>query len=260
MAFPTYTTPTTTQFASVVTSMSVNLPASISSGDLLLAFVQTRYATSWTVPSGWNELASQVGGSSVGELTVFNRAADGTEGSTASWTAGTGNTAAWQVLKITGWDGTTTPEVGTASGDVSTANPPLLTASWGNPENLWLAVAGNAATSATTFTAAPSGYSGFLNVGASSGGAAVSLATSYENYLGVGVASEDPGTFTVSSNRFWAAMTVVIRPSAGGATTGQPRIKSAGTFTQKPLKVKLSGTFTEKPVKYKSGGTFSELV
>lgn len=215
-AFPSPGTPTATQFATSVTSMAVNLPASIASGDLLLAFVEVRNGGTWTVPSGWTQLGTQAGGGSVGKLTVFYKIADGTEGSTATWTASLGTSAVWQVVKVTSWNGSSAPEISTgASGDVSAANPSSLTPSWGADDTLWFAIAGHAAVSTAAWSAGPSGYSGFLDSGASSGGAAVSLASAY---LQKNEATEDPGTFTVSgSNRFWAAFTVAVRP-AGGAS------------------------------------------
>ena len=100
-------------------------------------------------------------------------------------------------------------EASTASGDASNADPPNLSPSWGTTD-LWFAVAGHAASSTAAFTAPPSGYSGFVNTGASSGGAAVSVASAYRNNS---ASSEDPGNFTAGgSNRWWAAATVAIRP------------------------------------------------
>lgn len=206
-------TVTSTGFATSVTGMSVNLPA-CSSGDLLLAFVETRNPGSWTVPTGWVEFGSQLGGSSVGELTAFYKIADGTEGSTATWTASTGTTAVWQVRKVTNWHGTTPPEVATARGDYSTnPNPPSLTPSWGSAETAWIEVAGNTAISALV-TGASTNYTGYDLDTASSGGARTNLASAYRLYTG---ASEDPGEFPNTGNiRYWAVMTVAIRPSAGG--------------------------------------------
>ncbi|MEP2746054.1 MAG: glycine-rich domain-containing protein [Bauldia litoralis] len=212
--YPQTTSPTVTQFASSVTSMPVSLPGSISSGDLLLAWVEVRNYGTWTVPSGWTQLGQQLGGSSVGQLTVFYRIADGTEGASATWTASAGTTAVWQVRKITTWHGTTPPEISTgASGDASAANPSSLTPSWGADETLWFAVAGHTAASTAAWSAGPSSYLDFTSSGASSGGAATSLGSAYyEN----NAASEDPGAFTVSgSNRWWAAFTIAVRPIEG---------------------------------------------
>lgn len=214
-AAPTVSSATPTQFATSVTSMAVNLPGSIASGDLLLAFVEVRNAGTWTPPSNWFEIGTQAGGGSVGKLTVFYKIADGSEGATATWTASAGTSAIWQTRKVTNWHGTTPPEISTGtSGDASAANPGSLAPSWGSADTLWIAVAGHAAASTAAWSAGPGGYGDFLNSGASSGGSAISVATAY---LANTAASEDPGAFTVSgSNRFWAAFTVGIRPAAGG--------------------------------------------
>lgn len=202
MAFPSIGTQVDTDFASTVTSMPVNLPASINSGDLVLAFAETRYATTWTVPTDWVELDAQVGGSSVGELTVFYKIANGSEGSTATWTAGTANTGAWQTALITSWHGTTPPEITKSSGDYTTnPNPPSLTPSWGSDDTLWIEVAGNAATANLT-TGASTNYSGYALNTASSGGAQVSVSSASRQ---TAATSEDPGEFANAgsiSNRY----------------------------------------------------------
>lgn len=214
---------TITKFSTSVTSMAVNLPSNISSGDLLLAFVEVRNSGTWTPPTDWIEFDAQLGGGSVGELTAFYKIATGSEGSTATWTASTGTTAVWQTRRVpsANWDGTTAPESDTASGDSSSANPPNLTPSWGSADTLWLAVAGHTASSISAFTAPPTNYDDFVNAGASSEGSAVSLATSYREYTG---SSEDPSTFTIGgSNRWWASMTVAIRPPSAGTLDDDSR-------------------------------------
>jgi len=221
MAAPAAGTPTATQFASSVTSMAVSMPASIASGDRLIATVSVRNAGTWpTIPSGWTQLALQAGGGgSVGATTVFEKIAAGTEsGTTPTWVASTGTTAVWQVIRITGAHASTASEATTASGDATAADPPSITPSGGANDYLIIAVAGHAAVSAAAFTAGPSGYSGFLNSGASSGGSAVSIATATKQLSAA--TTENPGAFTAGgSNRFWAAVTVAVYPAAGGGGT-----------------------------------------
>jgi len=223
MAFPVLSSATDTDFAFTVTSMAVNLPASISSGDLLVAFSELRNSGTWTVPSGWTEAAAQLGGASVGELTFFYKIADGTEGSTATWTAGTGSSAAWQTYKITGWHGTTPPEAATTSGDYSTQpNPPSLTPSWGAADTLWVEVAGNTATVNLT-TGASISYSGYTLNTASGGGAQCQVSSAYREN---NTATEDPGEMANAGFiRYWAAMTIGIRPSAA-ASSGIAEVNS----------------------------------
>lgn len=217
MAFPSPGTQVDTDFDSSVTSMPVNMPATVDSGDLLLAFVVVRNAITWnTIPTGWTKIVEQAGGGSVGETSVFYKIADGTEdGGTATWVASALTTAAWQVMRVTSWHGTTPPETGTpSSGDASSANPPSLTPSWGSDDTLWVVIAGHTAASAAAFTAAPTNYTGFANNGASSGGSACSIASASRQ---LNASSEDPGTFTAGgSNRWWASSTIAVRPTSGG--------------------------------------------
>lgn len=231
--FPVIESVTDTDFGTSVTSMAVNMPATVNSGDRLIALVHYRNAGTWTtVPTGWSNLAEQAGGGAVGEMAIFEKVADGTEdGGTATWITGTGTTAAWQVLRISGAHASTASEVTTTSGDSSSANPPSETASWGAENNLWLAVAGHSAASAAAFSAEPSGFTGFAQNGASSGGSACSIAHGYNRSA---VATYDPGTFTTSgSNRWWAAATIVVRPAAagGGGGSATPTLMLMGMGT-----------------------------
>jgi hypothetical protein len=235
MAFPTLASVTDTDFGTSVTSMAVNMPATVDSGDRLIAIVHVRNAGTWnTVPTNWSNLGEQAGGGGVGELSIFEKIADGTEdGGTATWVTSAGTTAAWQVLRITGAHASTASELTFASGDASAANPPSETASWGGTEdNLWLAVAGHSAASTSAWSAAPTNYSGFALNGASSGGAAISTAHGYRQ---LAADTEDPGTFTVSgSNRWWATATVVVRTAAAAGTTVTPSTASLTLSTFAP--------------------------
>lgn len=237
MAFPsTAAAPTATAFATSVTSMPVNMPSSIASGDLLIAFVHVRNAGTWTLPSGWTDIStlSQGGGGTVGKLNGFYKIAAGTEsGTTPTWTSSIGTTGEWQTYRVTGWHGTTPPEATTTNGDASAANPPSLTPSWGADDTLWIALAGHSAGSTAAWSAGPSSYSGFQINGASSGGSAVSIASAYRQ---LNASSEDPGAYTVSgSNRFWSSGTIAIRPATGGGgVTVTPDVASLTTTTYAP--------------------------
>jgi len=250
MAFPTASAATATTFASSVTSMAVSLPASIASGDLLIAHVGVRNAGTWTLPSGWVALTEQAGGGAVGEMGVWYKIATGSEGASATWTTNTATTAAWQVRKITGWHGTTPPELTATSGDAVAVNPPSRTASWGAADTLWLAVVGSSANT-MSFTAAPTNYTSLTTTTASTGGGASNAGSAVRQ---LNAASEDPGTFTTSTNRWWAAATIAVRPSAGApATTGQIKVYNGSSFTAKPVKVWSGTSWVTKPLKRWNG-------
>lgn len=212
MAFPSATAATATTFAVSVTSMDVNMPASIASGDLLIAHVGVRNAGNWSPPSGWTTLIAQAGGGSVGETGVWYKIASGSEGSVQQWVTNTPTTAAWQVRKITSWHGTTPPEYAAVSGDAASVNPPSVTPSWGAADTLFLALVGSSANT-MSFTGAPTNYTSLATTTASTGGGASNAGSATRQ---LNASSDDPGTFTTSTNRWWAAITVAVRPAAGG--------------------------------------------
>jgi hypothetical protein len=222
MAFPSPGTPIATAFSTSVTSMAVSMPTTVNSGDRLIAVSEIRNVVTWsTVPSGWSQLKLQAGGGSIGDLSVFEKIATGSEGgTTATWVASTGTTAEWQVIRITGAHVSTASEVASTSGDASNADPPSLTPTGGSKDYLWIAVAGNGATGETTgFTAAPTNYTGLQSNGTSSGGSTANIATATRQLT---ASSENPGTFTPNSNRFWAAATVAVYPAASGGSGSDP--------------------------------------
>jgi hypothetical protein len=198
--------------------MAVSMPATVNSGDRLIAVVSVRNSGTWsTIPTGFTQLKQQLGGGgSVGQTTYFEKIADGTEGGTTkTWVASTGTTAIWAVIRVTGAHASTASEVTSTSGDATSADPPSITPTGGSNDYLIIAVAGHAAVSAAAFTAGPTGYSGFVNNGASSGGSAVSIATATKQ-LSVAT-TEDPGAFAAGgSNRFWTAASIAVYPASGG--------------------------------------------
>lgn len=255
MAFPVLTSTAQTGFASSVLSFPFNMPSSIASGDLLIALVEIRIGTTWTAPAGWTAISTiaQAGGGGVGQLNGWYKIASGTEsGTTPTWTTVNATTAQVHVHRITNWHGTTPPEATTSSGDGTAANPPSLTPSWGADDTLWFAIGGHTAASLTPWSAAPSGYSGFQQNGASAGGGIATLASSYRTN---NAPSEDPGAFTVSgSNRYWTAATIAVRPSSGGGgSTGQIKTYDGSSFVAKPMKVWNGTSWVVKPVKRWNG-------
>lgn len=247
-----------TTFATSVTSMPVNLPPAIVAGELLIAHVGVRNPGTWTVPSGWVLLEEKIGGGSVGETGVWYKVADGTEGATATWTAGTATTAAWQVRKITNWHGTTPPEHTSANGDFTTApNPPSLSPSWGADDTLWLALAGSSAT-AMNFTAAPTNYTGLASTVASTGGGASNAGSAIRE---ANTGTEDPGLFTTSQNRWWATFTVAVAPAGGTPPPSGSLVKvyTGAAFEEKPVKVYTGAAFEEKPLKVYNGSSWDEI-
>jgi hypothetical protein len=219
VAFPVIVSVANGNDTSNVLTRNATMPASISVGNLLLAFVASDIAASGTTitMTGWTSISNQQFGSAV-RSTVFARVADGTEGATAAIDTSASEACAWHFYNISTWFGTIANgcEAGTPAAAGSTnPNPPSLTPSWGALDTMWLAGAGNDGNVA--ITAGPASYTNFVNTRwANTSGCGIATARRELN-----TATEDPGTFTMSTEQ-WVAHTIAIRPAAAGGGSTQP--------------------------------------
>lgn len=214
MAFPTATTATSQQSTNSATR-TVTLPVGVAAGDLVIALIAGDGTTTFTWPSPWVEIKDEAGSGFV--FTAAYLIASGGETSVAV-TASAVERSNHIALRITGWHGTTPPEIAAAAtGSSTTPNPPSLTPSWGAADTLWIAIAA-ADDSATPFpiTAWPANYTTNQIANATATSAAdVALAT-----RGLNAAAEDPGTFTMTGTETWNAYTIAVRPAAETAISG----------------------------------------
>lgn len=243
MAFPTVESITSSTFATAGTSHSVNLPATINSGDLLILFWCNRSSPTVTGPSGWTlKYAGDTSGN-FGRGETFLRVADGTEGSTVTVSlSGTGREACAQVWRISGWEGTlASVETGTlVTASNSNPNPPSVTASWGAEDNLFIAAIHGADDDATA-SSGPTNYTNVTNTVSGGGNnSGASVITARRNLNG---ATDDPGTFTLTQNETHIVQTLVIRPSTSGNVSVTPTTGDLNITGQLPT-VKLDEVVT----------------
>ena len=196
---------------------TINMPATVNSGDLLLAFIYIgeNSVSITTPPSGWTTIFTQLGSNSDGFLALFSKIADGTEdGTTISVTTNTaGQTYQAQSFAIANPHGATSSDIEysvTIPGAVSNPNPPSLTPSWGSLATMWI--------TGTAFqdddedvTTWPTGYdtNGISNSCGLGDNASANIALSYRIAT---AASEDPSAFTLSFTELTIAFTVGVRP------------------------------------------------
>ncbi|MEQ1844160.1 MAG: hypothetical protein ABL983_01115 [Nitrospira sp.] len=218
-AFPIVQATNSTGDATNVTSHTVGLPASISSGDLLMAFISCRNSTSTIVfPGGWTQVGSDFnsGGVASGQTinAIYYRVANGGEGASITVTTSVSNACASVTKRITGQHASTAPEAGTAASGASVnPDPPNLAPSWGAEDTLWIAFEGN--TAARTTSVYP--YADNNLTVPTSSGANATIAYCEQS---VNASSSDPGTFTISVSENWGAQTVAIRPAAVASDFG----------------------------------------
>jgi len=219
MAAPSVVTSNTSATTTAGTSHVVNLPSGIAAGDLLIVCMSLG-STAATVNAlaGWSELQDE--GVAVGNFIAW-RKADGTEGSTVTFTTSASTRSADVSLRISGAVDPTVapPTIGTAaSGSSVNPDPPSVTPPF-QSDYLVIAVCGSAGEQAddgTYCTAFPTGFTHVQlektcgTVGTNLGGM---IALAAQQALGVS-AGQNPGTFTVSENNTWRAQTVLVRKAA----------------------------------------------
>lgn len=198
-------------------SWTLTYPTNLASGDLIVALMGIDGSRSVTFPTGWTVDLLDVPGSAQMHA-VARKISDGTESGNFTVSLNGNERGGWAVLRITGWHGTTVPEI-TSSDHATNANPdpPSISPSWGaEPGTLFIATFA-ADNGGWTMDAVPTGYtSGGAQV-SSFGGGDAGMGYAYRS---ASVATENPGTFTISTaTNNWVARTIAIRPAAAGGPT-----------------------------------------
>jgi len=223
MAFPVVLDVTETSITGPSSSWTINLPATVDAGDLLLLFaaVSTNVSNNAN-PSGFTEIFDD-GQTNSPRLLVYKKEADGTEdGGTVTIGFASGREGAAMVIRIQAgtWGGDITNDVAVsayAGGGTGThPNSANLAPAWGAADTLWISVAGDTA-AGVTYTA-PASYG---NVVDTSGSANGTIGTARRE---LNAASENPGAFTRSSTSGGqSSVTVAVEPGAGAGSTQPPR-------------------------------------
>ena len=204
------------------TEHTVNLPANISAGNLLLVFFASDEVPTITFPEGWTQLFQEVNATCI-KFGAWYRIADGEEGATITVTTSASEQSAHTSYRITGYSGT--PEAGTATtGYTVNPNPPNLTPSWGAADTLWFASCSN--DFLPIVTVYPTDYTdGRYDNSYTINGCLVGTARRELNAV-----SEDPGTFTLSFQELWVANTVAIKPVGPVTHEGAATLSGVGTL------------------------------
>lgn len=212
MAFPTVSaTNSSITTGDPASPHTINLPASISSGDLLIiVFHLWAETANVTTPSGWTLLTSDLTTAGTDHnLYIYYKVASGSEGSTlnisftANFSGGTDRRSASVTARITGYSGV--PQAVTTTGSDSTPDPASLTPTGGSKDWLWIAT--TAYGTGRTLSTYPTSYSS--NQINKNNGSINSLAFATRNNT---ASSENPGTFTLSGTSDWITATIAVAP------------------------------------------------
>ena len=214
MAFPQVAaTNTSIEDAADVTSHTVSLPASISSGDLLILIFGHDGSGTVSWPVGYTEIHDALADIDAAGIAIAYRQADGGEGASITVTTSSSQKSAHVTYRITGHidPATQVPEDSTgATGTSTTPDPDSLTPTGGAKDYLWIAC--GVANAEPTVDGIPTNYTDGLHVaGAFEGG----NCRTYSARRELNASCEDPGTFTIGSSSEWRAVTLAIHPATG---------------------------------------------
>lgn len=212
--FPEPLSSTSTNFTSQTTTHLANMPATVDSGDLLVALVASAVAEIVSAPSGWTSEGSLNEISNV-RLTVHRKIADGSEGGTTVNFVTT-NSRRMGVIVYRIQAGTFNPatpialQFGTTGGS-SAPNPPSLSPSWGSKKTLWIA-----AFAAQGSASDISGYPYTDGNSSAFGGSGATTNTSCKIaacWAKIETSTEDPGAFTMGASANSVPATIAVQPA-----------------------------------------------
>ncbi|MER8672543.1 hypothetical protein [Mesorhizobium sp. M0037] len=202
--FPVTAATAVSVYTGGTTTKTVDLPAGIQSGDLLLVCFRCHNSNNaLTTPSGWTLLDSR---SSAGAGAIYYRVADGSEGSTLSVVSSTTGDSAHVAFRITGYRGI--PEGLFVA--ASSKDPPAVAPSWGSAQTLFIAgISSSGQNADTQVIRAPANDGDLQQIGSGGSTSSVSMATVRRK---LAAAKSDPKAFICKATN-GMAFTIAIRPA-----------------------------------------------
>lgn len=225
MAFPAAAGSATSNISTATTAPVINLPGSISAGDLLLGIYRTAGTSNTIWPAGWTEVIDDSSDGSDDVTSIAHRWADGTEGATITLTTNS-HKGAGIVYRITGAENPSTqaPEFSAVAANNSTQpNPSNVTPTGGAKDYLFIWIAAYEGEQGTPGSP-PTNYSGVLTANSGTGGSVTTNCRVTTAWRQLNAASEDPTFITLSAADDWTAWVVAIHPAGSGALNVTPAL------------------------------------
>lgn len=205
------------------TSHVITLPATIASGDRLIAIIKSAtpgaaFTYTWdnSTAGTWSQIF-ELATADEERAAVYAKIADGTEDGLSLTITSSGSVATKALaVRVSGAHASAAIEATTdATQNSATHDPPSITPSWGAADTLFIALAMQQG-GVREYSAYPTSYTetGFVNNGGNPG-ACIGYA-----YRANNTTTEDPSAFTSSASLRPIVATLAIRPAA--AATGNP--------------------------------------
>ena len=188
------------------------MPASVASGDLLLAIVDRDAAGgngTLTVPTDWTELVQNNTASFHLRYAVWYKVSDASEGADEDFATSIVDSSAHHCYRITGQHASTAPAISTlVSGTDTAPDAGSFNPSWGSEETLW--ITGFFMRDPRSVSAVPTGYTQHPDGVVGADGSRVASA-----YKVATADSDDPAAWTIAvGGGTWYAWTIAVRAAA----------------------------------------------
>jgi tRNA threonylcarbamoyladenosine modification (KEOPS) complex Cgi121 subunit len=202
--FPGIVNSNTNSESSNTTSHTVNLPASIVAGNVLIVFAVINATSSLTTPTGWTAIVNTTTPSRT--HIIIAKVATGSEGSTLTVAGSGSQLMASASYQVSGAFDANLAVSTVASGSSAAPQPSSLSPSWGSAKTLWFSFwYGSGSVTVSTY---PTNYTlGQISV-AGSGGDSIGVAA-YQNLA----SSERSSAYSLSASLSWGAYEVAVRPA-----------------------------------------------
>lgn len=218
MAAPTVAGTNESAVTTAGTSHTVNLPASIAAGDLLIVLFGHAVNVTLNALTGWSELVDDGVANGIG---VLWRRADGTEGATITVVT-SGSTKSCHIsYRISGANNTSAPAISTVATGTSAAPDPSICNPGTSKDRLWITFfvqAGEEADDDTWCNNAATNYGSLLQITTGTGGLPATNCSIASCVRTLTASSEDAvwPAATTDQSLGWRAHTIGIQ--AGGGT------------------------------------------
>lgn len=195
------------------TQITINVPAGVSAGDLLIAVVQKNGIGNPSAPIGWTTIDEGACPGNQCWLEAFQRTATGSETNvTFNWTGGA--RAIGAVFRYSGASPTLVSGFNTGSNNAPTA--PSVNTTAANSRVLRLMVADDNQLTGSPY---PAGHVGRYGIQVDNSGVA-DLSGAAADEVEAAAGPTGPAAFSLNTNENWRALTIAIAPSGASPAAG----------------------------------------
>lgn len=219
-------------------TITIPVPASTASGDLLLTVLMTDANEDLEAPLGWEYITEVTAGDNDGTLGLFKRISNGSEPADYTFTWGSTERAIGYMMRFTGTDGTLIFTTASGQNNTGAAVAPDLITAVANTLVLRIFGQDDDDFAPPADVSVVVGYETITrDESNNAGGATTSSSAAFINQAVAG--STGTATFDETGNEQWAAITLGIQPGAAAPPTEAPFAcpDTDGTFTGTQLVV-----------------------